>query len=838
MFGFQSSNNDNNPSLALEINRISGKIPSSLLQAKTISILSGNVFSCNNGDKNLLPSNDPDRASYVCGSDSANFAMFAIVSTWILLVLMFLFLRHIAVSGGVRNNHRSSTNYSMYVQLIKHMMKTIQNCFTFGEIGSPELIFSVSSLAHTRRITHIQTTFLKQTDLHIQPSQRKPTRYQQYPMIYMVFSVCASLRRWLLVLFFVYLLVFLPAEMGLTMKYSTIYNSYIYLASASYLTGSISVFVMLGILLCFVLFMFSRLLVQDDDESKYAAAIHTSEDIEREKTIPLSINVYQLIREMKREYWWASDQEQLTMELFPDVNPISQSFKQRTVSTTFNPVHTSITLDHGEANQNTLKQQLATTGRWIDSWFTTIDSICSISTTTLLLMLFVFLNILTVFSVNMTFVYINSSSFNRITSRQKQCISVLVSIYKIVWNEIVERVMRNLLFHHKETHQHVHQSVLQGEEMVFYYSLLTVSIFNNIIAPCISMIIFSPNCFYYVFTQSKPIVSSYSFSWTGYSGVNPVILTSTGSYTFHAPFIYSDQCSSTLASDFSDVFLYRFLIGSWILPVFHVTLKFINSWLEMKLTIHDKNTTEYQGSWLLSIQRFIDKRLLPLPLRPTLYYAYIKTMKEVTSSITADQQFIRTFLEDRHASILNSAATIITDISIILTFGSVFPPLGLIGICSVMMSLIYLQGLLGRFLYWKSLIYSLSPEKRENHKYCETLIAKINDECRHFPVLLFHSVSTLWPIAVCYFWAFFQFDTYSDQEGTEHSFWVIYVMMIAIPGVIIASNQLASFLNKRILIKASKRKEEFVGDFELKNVGNKKESSPLDFDHLNDECEV
>lgn len=74
-----------NTSLSLQVNRLSGSIPSALEYAVDINILEGNMFSCNaNGlyfsaSTTNLPENDPNLNTYECGSDATNSALLAVV---------------------------------------------------------------------------------------------------------------------------------------------------------------------------------------------------------------------------------------------------------------------------------------------------------------------------------------------------------------------------------------------------------------------------------------------------------------------------------------------------------------------------------------------------------------------------------------------------------------------------------------------------------------------------------------------------------------------------------------------------------------------------------------
>jgi hypothetical protein len=75
----------NNGSLSLQVNRLSGFIPNSLLSARAINILDGNIFTCNTIAE--LPSNDPNRKTYSCGSNTVNDLLYF----WLSLFLVGLF---------------------------------------------------------------------------------------------------------------------------------------------------------------------------------------------------------------------------------------------------------------------------------------------------------------------------------------------------------------------------------------------------------------------------------------------------------------------------------------------------------------------------------------------------------------------------------------------------------------------------------------------------------------------------------------------------------------------------------------------------------------------------
>jgi Leucine-rich repeat (LRR) protein len=76
-----------NASLSLDINRLSGTIPSSYVFVVDISILNGNMFDCNGLNyENELPRFDPAFHSYECGSNSVNYS----IIVWTGLIIIFV----------------------------------------------------------------------------------------------------------------------------------------------------------------------------------------------------------------------------------------------------------------------------------------------------------------------------------------------------------------------------------------------------------------------------------------------------------------------------------------------------------------------------------------------------------------------------------------------------------------------------------------------------------------------------------------------------------------------------------------------------------------------------
>jgi hypothetical protein len=77
--------NDSETSIAVQNNRLSGRIPSALLHLQNMSVLGSNLFDCKI-DKSDLPKHDSDRDNYQCGSDAFNGPFYVVLALTIALM--------------------------------------------------------------------------------------------------------------------------------------------------------------------------------------------------------------------------------------------------------------------------------------------------------------------------------------------------------------------------------------------------------------------------------------------------------------------------------------------------------------------------------------------------------------------------------------------------------------------------------------------------------------------------------------------------------------------------------------------------------------------------------
>ena len=107
-------------------------------------------------------------------------------------------------------------------------------------------------------------------------------------------------------------------------------------------------------------------------------------------------------------------------------------------------------------------------------------------------------------------------------------------------------------------------------------SVAMIVILNNIAIPCLAEAVTDSNCFYNMIFEAEPVSASYS---AGYICATPVsdytstcnYITIEGGTVYSPPFIYNYQCGSVLISNYTSVFVYTFLL--------------ISLWAPSKLTV-------------------------------------------------------------------------------------------------------------------------------------------------------------------------------------------------------------------------------------------------------------
>jgi hypothetical protein len=180
------------------------------------------------------------------------------------------------------------------------------------------------------------------------------------------------------------------------------------------------------------------------------------------------------------------------------------------------------------------------------------------------------LNLVVVVSVNIAYVntLVNSTRYSR---SELLVIQVSVGLFKVVWNGIYVSRSCNWL-------------TTFSSYGVSMRSLYVMSIFNYIIAPVISTVVYSESCFYFVFNSADEVSSSIVFNVEGLgscvegdvtfscSRSFPVGIYSTSSSSFD----YSYACGESLIVAYIPVLISSYLFSGLFQPILQLILAFDN----------------------------------------------------------------------------------------------------------------------------------------------------------------------------------------------------------------------------------------------------------------------
>lgn len=337
-----------------------------------------------------------------------------------------------------------------------------------------------------------------------------------------------------------------------------------------------------------------------------------------------------------------------------------------------------------------------------------------------LYVLYLSANTTVVMAANVAYVYIAIYQ-GRILRAMAQ---VLLAVFKYGWGNFVMDILLGRVV-----------TLVKGEKKckndASYTNLLvTATVVNNIIIPCVVVAIISPSCFYNVFSQADKVYSEFSYSTcTRYvNGFCSAVQGVRGKSSYSPPYEYSYQCSSGLITYYAPAFVNLCIVSTVVSPVTQMVVLFL-----------------YQRAAPGTMWHSLLAWSLPSLLKP------LEGGAEHSGAFLKPG---RTFL------------SIITYLALLLTFGVVFPPLAAALALAVLMTVWCTRLRLGRFLC----------VARDLPQWSEYL-ALIERECEvvNAPAVLQHSLWMLMALSCC-FYALFLFDTLGDAVGFRGAYWVLIVL--------------------------------------------------------------
>jgi hypothetical protein len=766
-------------SIAVDVNRLSGSIPTNLLDAEEISVLNGNMFSCGDtliGSISALPKNDPMVDTYECGSDYTDGSLLATFVAFIVSISTAAFL--MLVIYGMR---RLYSKYQKYMQF-----------------------------------------YSKQTDLSPIIGPKNYIRHYKNTCDRFVF-LTTILSAFMLV-------VGMPLYGVLSIYYSTYKNSYIWAVSLAYLHGYTPAIVSLVFLTCvleavllitsnhsfikqrhLVLMAYQTTMRQLQALAEFRDS--TTEMFRRSSMVGAppgiaSRNTIVTNRDTAEHLTNSvKDRQSVPHNTSDGRNRSStQTVNPRPHSAAFSisashSISTNISIDKRRLEQRAAAISKAKQHR--QYWWTF-----------LLYFGFTLVNLVVMFSVFSSYV---SISQNGLTTVDQLGLSFAICLFKLFWgNVVINEVLSKLGF------------IWLDIEVKSSFKVV-VLLFNVIVAPYIIIGAIDSNCFGTAIVQPPPIVSSakgatcFLLGYNSFVSINanvsyittstvfscaesqkiPTNMTVIAEYTstnpidFSPPFIYNFQCSSSLLSNFIFVQIIRFAMSGICVPwIFYMMKKF-------QVFLLHQYSVDSLFFWAFT-------KVMPVLHRPMeiseilggndVYHSLPdgpekeKRYEELRAQlITVNGRIVTDMLKQPILTPQTLRIRMVVDLAMLLAFGVLFPPLTIVVFWSLFMDISMSEFIIGRLLS----IY----EEIGSSDECpmQELLEVTNMKLADFEEKLLRGIS-LSATASAAFWSLVLFDMLGDIAGANNAYWIILAMCFA-PYWLHGLNRLVRYLYLRDLRK-------------------------------------
>jgi Leucine-rich repeat (LRR) protein len=342
-------------------------------------------------------------------------------------------------------------------------------------------------------------------------------------------------------------------------------------------------------------------------------------------------------------------------------------------------------------------------------------------------------------------------------------------------------------------------------EWCYSYQFILEILFGigiNIIAPCIATAIYDISCFYNVVFEKPPIVEvNYIITiYRAYFSLNStsvqVPFTSDSSSSYQPLFTYSYQCSSVLLTNYIFVFVFMIVSDTFVKPcVKWLVGRFKDYRMKRTNTIYPINDRSWNGkekplddgavdddnnSHEDKCRNDADKddgsdKEAAMPI------GKIGKSNENTFNRKRKEKLKLFMLPLKENSILTN---FLNYFSILMTFGLMFPPLGLFIV-------VYLTSLLGTYIqlivkFFERIrnapadLEGLFMEERSKRKTFELAVVKLSEKklssCLSLLIVVF--VYVLIPFTLVFF-HFFLFDILADHVGWEIAMLITVITCVA-----------------------------------------------------------
>lgn len=717
---FHSYNNDS--SLTLEINRLSGKIPNILLDADDINILEGNVFQCNFNRENL-PQKDSDSKSYSCGSDVVNVVIYLWISVFglFLLILYLIYLRINQLSNAVNKSLLESSPSQNFAMNPLNPSSEIKNTdirpvsISGGDKrvstqsvpeeinGRLSRISSLQRLASSSiRLTYISDVIDKIVGWRNKILYFEDKNENTALMLKSIGLFLYQIRLLAVRITICTYLLLLPTFILLSSFYRTQTFSYAWNVSAVLLSGKVPALVLM------VFFFFLLLLV---------------------------ILFYSLLIEKE------------TKELEENYR-LSHRFR--------NVLRRSKLLEYDNRWLSTLVLTLVGIINFILMMIADIAYVIIILSypTTVIVITEVFLALFKIVLNNVVIwelIPLVRSFLTKYILYEKKEEDIATRI-----SEADGRTSNSSIISEDGADRTSTSSTTSSVSILpqktgksgYLYSQKEISfimitvLFNNVLLPIVAILVVSPECFYYALFAAPEVESNYSytvcdrFSNLAKLCFSEVTLSEHSSY--QPPFIYTYECASSLIQNYTPVFILMYTYEGFLSPLLKIIFKLATDRLLQDYVSADGNQERKRSSLrrLLKKSSFQYRALM----------AFVpENLKELTPSKPQNRRVIL-FDKNRLAVKLNSALVIM------ISFGALFPPLALIVCVTIITVTIYEEIVIGRLLF---------ESERLGYAWYKKQLER---DCFGIALSLKYSLWYFIPVASILY-SYIIFDTWGDQQG-------------------------------------------------------------------------
>jgi Leucine-rich repeat (LRR) protein len=657
-----------NHELYLEVNRLSGIIPSSFQNITNLAVLNGNIFSCGWKGEDL-PKHDSDYSDYSCGSNSVDYILLGWIGTLLVFPVIFLILFKYVTSTGMKNVSESIGSFD-------------DLRFTWGNLVGIRSDIEGKSSVHEnvpRGFTGFQFFAIVYQQINSWKRELRRESLHNNLNLVRLSHFLGELRRSTFLVTAYCVCILLPLYCIIKKFEASFSVEYAWYVGGILLSGEIAAVVLFLALFAFLLLIYYLL------GERLVKTINCK--------APKS-----------------------------DVSELTSDFVKAEVD--------------GDETNSTVKKSTA------DSLILALNYN------------FIFICDLIVMGiVDFSYVYIVVNYSNTVVTLAAFCLAAfrLSTNNLLLWKAIPVSisVITYLMPAWKELYFYQQKYPGNVKNVSTFYTYRDISflgnlvLFNNIILPVLATIFILPDCFYnalfaapdvssyYSYSQCDRTILAFDFAW--------MCNVQTQYLSYSPPYIYSYQCSSKVVINYASVYILMFIMAG-VTPLLKLGLKLYYDTVVIK-NIHKTETPTQQQ---LKVKFYIEK-IIPN------YYKQIRETRERDTTPDAQKEKPRSFAL---FSKLRLTLKINSYLTILATFGALFPPLAIVG-CLTIFIVTYFEEL--------SVGWLLAETRAKKYFWYEE---QLNHEAENVEE---SSNFTLWSTLTVssFLYGYIVFDTMGDSSGWE-----------------------------------------------------------------------